>query len=160
MTTQSDRSLAAAAVAAEVPATGRGPMRGDTSVPPRARARARVATTEGDGKSPGLVGQVAADVRGWWGWTAEPMSRAEVVAARIPSPDAVPDGSGWLRGGWAVWMHLVAIPATWLLLPPAGLRLVTVRQLLRGVVWVAQHPGRFVLAAPVVVALILIWFVS
>jgi hypothetical protein len=158
VTTVRDAVVAAEPVAAEVLAPEATP---DSDRAVHARdARARVADTERDGKGPGLLGLLVADVRGWWGWTAAPMTRCEVITNRIPSPDAVPDGSGPLRWGWAVWMHLAAIPITWLLLPPAGLRPTLLRQLLRGVVWVFQHPARFALATSIAGALAAMWIAT
>jgi hypothetical protein len=149
-TTRSDDLAAAVVAAAGGGGTGEGTTRLGAQPRGGARPRARVPGTESDDKGLGFLGQVWADLRGAWVWTAEPMSRAEVLANRIPSPDLVPDGSAPLRWAWAVWMHLVAIPVTWVLLPVANhARPLLLRQLLRGLVWIFQHPARTTLAAAV-----------
>jgi hypothetical protein len=131
------------------------------AVPEGTRTRESVRVTQRDGKAPtlrGLLTTMRADWDGAWWWAARPASLTEVMASRVPHPDNVPDGSKWLRYGWVVWMHLVAIPVTAGLLPLADrARPRLVRQLARGLVWMFQHPARAGLGALVAGPVIAMW---
>lgn len=154
--TVSDGFAAAETAAADVSDPSSGP---DSPGTRRARvARARVAATERDDKGPSRWRLLVSDWRGAWWWTATPDAPAEVLARRVPTPDDVPDGSAFLRYAWAVWLHAVAIPATYALTPVARLaRPLLLRQLIFGLVWVLQHPARSALAALVTVPLGFMW---
>lgn len=153
VTTQRGEELAAVELAAATGGPGEG-TENDAGAPVRARAhaRARVAATKRDRKRlpvAGLLAPMWADWRGAWWWTSQPADLATIVAGRRPTGDAVPEGSLPLRVILGVWLHAVAIPATWLLLPIARYA-GPLRQPIHALVWVLQRPDRAALAAGLV----------
>jgi hypothetical protein len=111
----------------------------------RARVRARLADTNGDGnlasRVSGWVGAVRADVAGAWIWRGTPPAVADLWHVRVPSLERVPGQNPALRAAWAVYNH-----AALALFCPLAVAL-----------WVLQHPARLLLAAPIVVALTAMW---
>lgn len=113
----------------------------------RARVRARLAATDGDGKSSRLAAALAraahtavSDVAGAWPWRGTPPTLAELVAVRVPDRDRVPGRNLALWASWVVFNH-VMLPVFAVAYP---------------VLWVLAHPARFVLAA-VLAVLARIW---
>ena len=155
-----DRSLAAEGLAAvQNPGEGQNRDADTHASASRAHARVRLLATERDGNDSdptGLIGTAWADWgRAWWR-TAQPADLATVTARRLPTADDVPDGAMPLRVALGVWIHAVAIPATWLLLPVARVA-GPLRQLLYGLTWALQDPARSFLAALIAGPVIAMW---
>lgn len=108
--------------------------------------RARISTTEGDGKIWARVtswgATVAADIREAW-WTPPSLPTVQQAwTRRMPDRTAVPGGNGLLYGGWVAYNHTIglAVPAVATALIGA----------LAMFVWAAVHPARFLLAATII----------
>jgi hypothetical protein len=126
--------------AAEVPSlpTAAADNAGDVQTGRRARVRAMVSATVSDGKIVAVLRRLAGAFwlvvrddagRSWWSRRSAPTVR-EVWTRRMPDIARVPGRNRFLWGGWVVYNHAVALPATALLNPA---------------MFVLQHPARLAL---------------
>lgn len=119
----------------------------DNSTPRDVHAgtRARLADTLSDSKAAATVQETVAtawwDARSSWVWRTPGPTLTDLWAHRKPDRDKVPGHNRALYVAWVTYNHLVLIAAV----------------LLAALFVVLEHPARFLLAAPIVAALIIIW---